>query len=80
MAGETPRAPGAQTPDITGVNQPALNHTHDDVVPGQVIGAATFATMLNVLNALNQHVHTYYDDYTTVCQCQCQCASNRGLL
>lgn len=80
MAGETPRAPGEKTPDITGVNQPALNHTHSDVVAGQTIGAFTFATMLNVLEALNGHVHTYYDDYTTVCECQCACASNRGLL
>ena len=76
----TPAAPGAQTPDSTSVNIPVLNHTHSDVASGQTIGAATFATMLNVLEALNNHVHTYYDDYTTVCECQCQCASNRGLL
>jgi hypothetical protein len=45
-----------------------------------IIQASTFNSMLNVLEALNNHGHTYYDDYTTVCECQCQCASNRGLL
>ena len=40
---------------------------------GQRISASTFAAMANVLNNLVNHTHTYYDDFTTVCDCQCQC-------
>lgn len=45
-----------------------------------VISAATFNQMIDVLEALAQHNHIFYDDYTTVCQCQCECACNRGTL
>mgnify|MGYP006271545207 CR=1 FL=1 len=45
-----------------------------------IISAATFQSMLNVLNELANHNHIFYDDYTTVCDCQCDCACSRGTL
>ena len=54
--------------------------TPADVTVGQKIEAATFRSMLTVLENLAKHTHTFYDDYTTVCECQCQCACSRGTL
>jgi hypothetical protein len=51
-----------------------------DVAAATTIQASTFTSMLNVLSSLTAHTHTFYDDYTTVCQCQCACPNNRGLL
>lgn len=45
---------------------------------GDTITADTFRQMLDVLDTLANHNHTFYDDYNTVCECQCQCACNRG--
>lgn len=42
------------------------------------ITADTFKQMLDVLEALATHNHTFYDDYNTVCECQCQCQCSRG--
>lgn len=42
------------------------------------INSTTFQQMLTILQDLNDHTHTVYDDYTSVCQCQCAC--NRGIL
>jgi len=47
---------------------------------GDTIGANTFVQMLNVLEDLVAHNHTFYDDYTTVCECQCDCDCGRGTL
>ena len=47
---------------------------------GDVISADTLAQMAGVLSDLLSHNHTFYDDYTTVCECQCQCDCTRGTL
>jgi hypothetical protein len=47
---------------------------------GNVITAASLAQMAGVLQDLLTHNHTFYDDYTTVCECQCDCACSRGTL
>jgi len=52
--------------------------TLTNVVGETTIQAATFQSMLTVLESLATHSHIFYDDYTTVCQCQCQCACSRG--
>lgn len=39
---------------------------------GSTIDAASFRTMVNTLDALIQHSHTFTDDYTSNCQCNCQ--------
>jgi hypothetical protein len=44
----------------------------------QAITANTYIQMLDVLEDLIGHNHTFYDDYTTVCDCQCQCGGGRG--
>lgn len=51
-----------------------------DKSAGDAITADTFQQMLNVLNDLVSHNHTFYDDYTTVCECQCACDCGRGTL
>jgi hypothetical protein len=56
----------------------ATTGTPADVVAQTKIEAQTFRDMLTVLENLATHTHTFYDDYTTVCQCQCQCACSRG--
>lgn len=38
---------------------------------GQTIDAASFRQMVDVLDALIQHSHTFNDDYTSNCQCNC---------
>jgi hypothetical protein len=42
------------------------------------VNSTTFQQMLQILEDLNDHTHTVYDDYTSVCQCQCACS--RGIL
>ena len=49
-----------------------------NVSTSNTITTTTFTQMVDVLEALANHNHIFYDDYTTVCQCQCQCACNRG--
>jgi hypothetical protein len=39
---------------------------------GSTIDAASFRAMVNTLDALIQHSHTFTDDYTSNCQCNCQ--------
>lgn len=51
-----------------------------DKAVGDSITADTFQQMLDVLEDLVAHNHTFYDDYTTVCECQCQCECSRGTL
>ena len=41
---------------------------------GDVIDAASFRQMVDILDGLIQHNHTFTDDYTSNCQCNC----NRG--
>lgn len=60
------------------VSTAVTSGTPADVVEQTKIEAQTFRDMLTVLENLATHTHTFYDDYTTVCQCQCQCACNRG--
>lgn len=67
-----------ETPEDTSLT--ATTGTPADVVAGTKIEAQTFRDMLTVLENLATHTHTFYDDYTTVCQCQCQCACTRGTL
>lgn len=38
---------------------------------GSTIDAASFRQMVDVLDALIQHNHTFSDDYTSNCQCNC---------
>ncbi len=38
---------------------------------GSVITAATFRQMVDILDTLVQHNHTFTDDYTSNCQCNC---------
>ncbi len=49
-----------------------------DAVPtkaaGDIIDAASFRQMVDILDGLIQHSHTFTDDYTSNCQCNC----NRG--
>jgi hypothetical protein len=41
---------------------------------GDVIDAASFRQMVDILDSLVAHQHTFSDDYTANCQCNC----NRG--
>lgn len=45
-------------------------------VAGNTIDAATFRQMIDTMDALIQHNHTFSDDYTSNCQCNC----SRGTL
>lgn len=38
---------------------------------GDVIDAASFRQMVDLLDAMIQHQHTFTDDYTSNCQCNC---------
>lgn len=45
------------------------------------IKAETYKKMLDVLDELLNHDHTYIDNYGSACQCQCQCVCQcRGIL
>lgn len=68
----------ATSPDTTGLGGGGTGPA--DKASTTLIQASTFNSMLDVLSSLTAHTHTFYDDYTTVCQCQCACPSNRGLL
>lgn len=35
------------------------------------ITAAHFTQMLDIVDSLVTHGHTFYDDYSTNCECQC---------
>lgn len=45
---------------------------------GDTITADTFKQMLDILDALTDHTHVFYDDYSTNCNCNCACACGRG--
>lgn len=52
------------------------NHnTSEPSVPnkadGDLITAESFRDMVDVLDSLIEHNHTFTDNYTTNCQCQC---------
>jgi|SaaInlV_135m_DNA_1039713.scaffolds.fasta_scaffold01841_4 hypothetical protein len=51
-----------------------------DTSTGAEISAAKYRDMVSVLDELISHNHSFYDDYTTVCDCQCQCDCGRGAL
>jgi len=51
-----------------------------DTSSGNTIDANKYEQMVAVLNNLISHNHSFYDDYTTVCDCQCQCDCGRGAL
>jgi len=57
----------------SGKAQPRIN-----IQPGELITAAHYRQMLDVLEGLINHSHVFYDDYATVCDCQCQCGGGRG--
>jgi len=38
---------------------------------GDVIDAASFRQMVDILDSLVEHQHTFSDDYTSNCQCNC---------
>lgn len=38
---------------------------------GDVIDAASFRQMVDLLDTLVNHQHTFSDDYTSNCQCNC---------
>ena len=44
----------------------------DAKASGDTITAAHFAKMLDIVDTLNTHGHTFTDDYSTNCDCQCQ--------
>jgi hypothetical protein len=46
-------------------------NTAPDKVAGDVIDAASFRQMVDILDGLIQHSHTFTDDYTSNCQCNC---------
>lgn len=50
----------------------------DNVDTGDLIKAATYQQMLDILEDLTDHTHTVYDDYTANCNCNCNCS--RGIL
>jgi hypothetical protein len=39
---------------------------------GETITAAHFTQMLDIVDTLVSHGHTFTDDYNSNCQCQCQ--------
>ena len=60
------------TTDITNDNTAgAGTNVVDSKSPGDTIEAETFKEMIDNLDALIQHNHTFTDDYTTNCQCNC---------
>lgn len=65
---------------IENVSSVATSAAAADKSASNTITADTYQQMLNVLADLISHNHTFYDDYTTVCDCQCQCACTRGTL
>lgn len=48
------------------------------VAAGTSVQPAQLVQMLNVLESLLSHTHTYYDDYGSNCNCNCNCT--RGSL
>jgi len=48
-------------------SEPAVENKED----GDIITAESFREMIDVLDSLIQHNHTFTDTYTTNCQCQC---------
>tara|TARA_B110000503_G_scaffold23075_1_gene35905 strand:- start:3812 stop:4006 length:195 start_codon:yes stop_codon:yes gene_type:complete len=38
---------------------------------GNTIDAASFRQMVDILDNLRDHTHTFTDDYTSNCQCNC---------
>lgn len=48
------------------------NAAIDAVTTSNAITAAHFAKMLDIVDTLNSHGHTFTDDYSTNCDCQCQ--------
>lgn len=55
-------------------NQPSSVNVQPEVPSknaGETITADTFRQMVDVLDALIQHNHTFRDDYTSNCQCNC---------
>ena len=71
------------TPIIEAANSGGNSNVRSTPAPkntGDVITAASLAQMAGVLQDLLSHNHTFYDDYTTVCDCQCQCDCSRGTL
>lgn len=47
---------------------------------GSTIDNQTYLDMLEVLEDLLSHTHTFYDDYGTACNCNCNCNCTRGTL
>jgi len=43
----------------------------DTKAAGETIDAATFRQMVDTLDAMIQHTHTFTDNYTSNCQCNC---------
>ena len=64
--------------DLSGSSspQPAVS----GVGQGSTISKQTYNDMLNVLESLLSHTHTFYDDYGTACNCNCNCNCTRGSL
>jgi hypothetical protein len=71
-AGNITNTSNDSTAATTGRSAPA------NKAANQAITANTYIQMLDVLEDLIGHNHTFYDDYTTVCDCQCQCGGGRG--
>lgn len=40
-------------------------------IAGETITADTFRQMIDILDALVDHSHTFTDDWTSNCQCNC---------
>jgi len=64
--------------DVSSTQNKSTSAQPANAAKGGLIRANTYQTMMDVLNQLVNHNHTFYDDYTTVCDCQCQCQCGRG--
>ena len=52
------------------------NPNPDAVNEREKLEADTFRKMLDVLDSLLSHNHTFTDDYGSACQCTCNCQCN----
>lgn len=50
----------------------SANAAISTLTTSDTITANHFAKMLDIVDTLNTHGHTFTDDYSTNCECQCQ--------
>lgn len=69
-----------QVPAGSGVAMGTTLNDFNEVTKNDLVKADHLLKAANVLYYLRNHYHSFYDDYTAVCQCVCQCLCNRGTL